>query len=182
MTDKYSTRIKELDNWREAISEKRLGFMIKFFTTKFTYRRTMMFKVLEPFQELMPSWPTWAIGNETRIDGRMDGRIDRRKQRPCSPALVVAEREWIMINTIADEMIGLFIQLRYSFLFTRLRWQHLSFLTTFTFLQHNKTAYKGQVFIRKNNHQDFLLQQLRLIKNFKGKERKREREKQRSHA
>ena len=48
----YSTRIKELGNWREAISVKRLGFMIKFFTTKCTYRCTMLFKVLEPFQRI----------------------------------------------------------------------------------------------------------------------------------
>ena len=48
----YSTRIKELGNWREAISVKRLGFMIKFFTTKCTYRCTMLFKVLEPFQQI----------------------------------------------------------------------------------------------------------------------------------
>ena len=46
----YSTRIKELGNWREAISVKQLGFMIKFFTTKCTYRYTMLFKVLAPFQ------------------------------------------------------------------------------------------------------------------------------------
>ena len=46
----YSTRIKELGNWREAISGKRLGFIIKFFTTKCTYRCTMLFKVLESFQ------------------------------------------------------------------------------------------------------------------------------------
>ena len=39
---RYSTRIKELGNWREAISVKRLGFMIKFFTTKCTYRCTML--------------------------------------------------------------------------------------------------------------------------------------------
>ena len=49
---RYSTRIKELGNWREAISVKRLGFMIKFFTTKCTYRCTMLFKVLEPFQRI----------------------------------------------------------------------------------------------------------------------------------
>ena len=49
---RYSTRIKELGNWREAISVKRLGFMIKFFTTKCTYRCTMLFKVLEPFQQI----------------------------------------------------------------------------------------------------------------------------------
>ena len=46
----YSTRIKELGNWREAISGKRLGFMMKFFTTKCTYRCTILFKVLEPFR------------------------------------------------------------------------------------------------------------------------------------
>ena len=47
---RYSTRIEELVNSREAISGKRLGFIMKFFTTKCTYRCTMLFKVLEPFQ------------------------------------------------------------------------------------------------------------------------------------
>ena len=48
----YSTRIKELGNWREAISVKQLGFKIKSFTTKCTYKCTMLFKVLEPFQQI----------------------------------------------------------------------------------------------------------------------------------
>ena len=46
----YSTRIEELIDSREAISGKRLGFMMKFFTTKCTYRCTILFKVLEPFR------------------------------------------------------------------------------------------------------------------------------------
>ena len=46
----YSTRNKELGNWREAKSGRQLGFIIKFFTTKCTFRCTMLLKVLEPFQ------------------------------------------------------------------------------------------------------------------------------------
>ena len=48
--NRYSTRIEELIDSREAISGKRLGFMMKFFTTKCTYRCTILFKVLEPFR------------------------------------------------------------------------------------------------------------------------------------
>ena len=52
ISDKYSMRIKELVNWREAISRKRLGFREKFFTTICTYWSSVLFKVLERFRKL----------------------------------------------------------------------------------------------------------------------------------
>ena len=48
---KYSTRIEELTNSREAISAKPLGIKLKFFTPLCTYRSSILHKVLERIRE-----------------------------------------------------------------------------------------------------------------------------------
>ena len=48
---RYSTRIEELTNSREAISAKPLGIKLKFFTPLCTYRSSILHKVLERIRE-----------------------------------------------------------------------------------------------------------------------------------
>ena len=50
-TLRYSTRIEELTNSREAISAKPLGIKLKFFTPLCTYRSSILHKVLERIWE-----------------------------------------------------------------------------------------------------------------------------------